>query len=59
MLNYDPKYCPFCSSTHMSYQDPEVQEQANAIHLPIKCNKCHSKWIEVFTFSNAKLENDL
>ena len=58
MIDYDPKFCPFCACQHMSYGDPKVTEQAVTIELPITCNKCHSKWTEVFTFSNAKLNHE-
>jgi len=59
MIDYDPNYCPFCGSANMSYSDPTVTEQAKTIELPITCSKCHSKWTEVFTFSNAKLDSEL
>ncbi len=59
ILEYDSKHCPLCSSPNMSYGDPQVQDQAESIELPITCNKCKSQWIEVFTCSTAKLASDL
>ena len=55
ILDYDPKYCPFCASRNMTYGEPQVQEQAQSIDLPITCSKCKSQWVEIFTFSNAQI----
>tara|TARA_B100001113_G_scaffold278349_1_gene233044 strand:- start:28 stop:201 length:174 start_codon:yes stop_codon:yes gene_type:complete len=49
-------YCPKCSSTNMSYGEPEVTYQAYTIELPLTCAKCKHKWIDVFTFDH--LEED-
>ncbi len=43
----------------MSYGEPLVKEQALSIELPMTCNKCGYKWIDIYTFNKIQLLSDL
>jgi hypothetical protein len=52
-------FCIKCFSPNMSYGEPLVKEQALSIELPMTCNKCSYKWIDIYTFNSQQLLSGL
>jgi len=48
-------YCLKCQSPNMTYGEPMVKEQALSIELPMTCNKCRHKWIDIYTYNSSQL----
>ena len=51
-------YCLQCSSFNMSYGLPTVTEQALSIELPMTCNKCKYKWVDIYTYNSSQLKDN-
>ena len=51
-------YCLQCSAFNMSYRLPTVTEQALSIELPMTCNKCKYKWVDIYTYNSSQLKDN-